>query len=107
MLLISEPRIGRSDDEDSDLVFDSFTLSAILKSKTANYQKRTYHSPDKLFTLLTQNYQFTLASELVNILKTTHLSDFYTLHVAWGFSPSVLLTFWVGHSLLWGLFCVL
>lgn len=30
MLLISEPSTGRSDDEDSDLVFDSFTLSAIL-----------------------------------------------------------------------------
>lgn len=29
MLLISDPRTGRSDDEDSDLVFDSFTLSAI------------------------------------------------------------------------------
>lgn len=31
MLLISDPRTGRSDDDDSDLVFDSFTLSAILK----------------------------------------------------------------------------
>lgn len=106
MLLISEPRIGRSDDDDSDLVFDSFTLSAILQSKTANYQKRTYHSADKPFTLFTQDHRFTMPMELVNILKTTHLFDFYTLHITRGFLPSALLTFWVRYSLLWGLFCV-
>lgn len=33
MLLISDPKTGLSDDEDSDLVFDNFTLSAICKSE--------------------------------------------------------------------------
>lgn len=54
MLLISEPRTGRSDDEDSDLVFDSFTLSAILKDKTKIYQMTAQHPPDKLLRLCLQ-----------------------------------------------------
>lgn len=44
MLLISDPRTGRSDDDDSDLVFDSFTLSAILKNKI-KISESPHHSP--------------------------------------------------------------
>ena len=44
MLLISEPRTGRSDDEDSDLVLESFTLSAILTNKTKQMIEKQ-HTP--------------------------------------------------------------
>lgn len=83
MLLISDPRTGRSDDDDSDLVFDSFTLSAILK-ENKNIGKSTSLPHIKFGPCLHNRYHINYSNSAKHF-KTIHWFNLAAINLKRGF----------------------